>query len=168
MSEDRDYRESKVGGKTFKVFNLRRRKGGGGFAFSFPKTAKLASIAVPVLAVALLLNRGDHNTTYHGIEYASFSDSDLMRGGESESNQSALPQWVEKVSYENKAARTEWLNEQESEKAKIKVWLDEDSGVFMIHRPGEDKPEIVPLNEEQPLREQLLALLNRLQTEIEP
>ena len=37
MSKDRDYRESKVGGKTFKVFNLRRRKGGGGFEFSFPK-----------------------------------------------------------------------------------------------------------------------------------
>lgn len=168
MSEDKDYRESKVGGKTFKVFNLRRRKGGGSFEFSFPKTAKLASIAVPVLAVALLLNRGGMDSGYDGIEYGGWSDSDLLRGGDGEDNQTALPEWVESVSYDDKSQRGSWLETGDSDERKIKVWLDEDSGTFMIHRPGNDEPESVPLDADRSTREQLLELLDRLKEEVDP
>jgi len=168
MSEDKDYRESKVGGKTFKVFNLRRRKGGGGFEFSFPKTAKLASIAVPVLAVALLLNRGGMDSGYDGIEYGGWSDSDLLRGGEGDNNQTALPEWVESVSYDDKSQRGSWLETGDSDERKIKVWLDEDSGVFKIHRPEVEKPEEVALDADRSTREQLLELLDRLKEEIDP
>ena len=167
MSEDRDYRESKVGGKTFKVFNLRRRKGGGGFEFSFPKTAKLASIAVPVLAVALLLNRGGVDTGYDGIEYGGWSDSDLLRGGVGDDNQTALPEWVESVSYEDKSQRGSWLETGGSDERNIKVWLDEDSSTFIIHRPETDEPESVPLEGDRSIREQLLELLDRLKEEID-
>ncbi|MFL2938179.1 MAG: hypothetical protein ACJZ7A_03670 [Opitutales bacterium] len=168
MSGDKDYRESKVGGKTFKVFNLRRHRGSGGGGFNFPKMAKLASIGVPVLAVALLMNRGGMGTGYDGIEYGGWSDADLMRGGESESNQSTLPEWVEPVSYEDKSQRGSWLESESSGERKIKVWLDEDKGVFMIHRPGDDEPESVPLGADRSTREQLLELLDRLKEEIDP
>jgi len=168
MSENKDYRESKVGGKTFKVFNLRRHRGGGGGGFNFPKMAKLASIGLPVLAVVLLLNRGGMDTGYDGIEYGGWSDSDLLRGGEGEDNQTALPEWVESVSYDDKSQRGSWLETGDSDERKIKVWLDEDSGVFKIHRPEVEKPVEVDLDSERSTREQLLELLDRLKEEIDP
>ena len=48
------------------------------------------------------MNRGGMGTGYDGIEYGGWSDADLMRGGEGEDNQTALPEWVESVSYEDK------------------------------------------------------------------
>jgi hypothetical protein len=168
MSENKDYRESKVGGKTFKVFNLRRHRGGGGGWLNFPKMPKLASIGVAVLAVALLMNKGRRDTGYDGIEYGGWSDADLMRGGEGEDNQTALPEWVESVSYDDKSQRGSWLETENSEERKIKVWLDEDSGVFKIHRPEVEKPEEVALDSERSTREQLLELLDRLKEEIDP
>lgn len=168
MSEEKDYRESKVGGKTFKVFSLRRHKGGGGGGFNFPKMAKLASISVPVLAIAFVINRGGGGSSYQGVEYGGWSDSSLVRGGEGDANQSALPDWVEPVSYEDKIQRSSWLETENADKRRIKVWIDEDKGVFMIHRPDEDKPEEIPLESDRSSRVQLLELLDRLKEEIDP
>ena len=150
------------------MFNLRRHRGGGGGGFNFPKMAKLASIGLPVLAVVLLLNRGGMDSGYDGIEYGGWSDSDLLRGGDGEDNQTALPEWVESVSYDDKSQRGSWLETGDSDERKIKVWLDEDSGTFMIHRPGNDEPESVPLDADRSTREQLLELLDRLKEEVDP
>ena len=61
-----------------------------------------------------------------------------------------------------------WLESESSGERKIKVWLDEDKGVFMIHRPGDNQPDSVPLGADRSTREQLLELLDRLKEEIDP
>ena len=48
----------------------------------------------------------------------------------------------------------------------IKVWFDEDRGVLMIHRTGMDKSEEIPLNDEQPVFEQISKIINNLKKEI--
>ena len=48
----------------------------------------------------------------------------------------------------------------------VKVWFDEDRGVLMIHRTGMDKSEEIPLNDEQPVFEQISKIINNLKKEI--
>ena len=118
---------------------------------------------------ALALNpffRVSQTTQFAGVEFGTWSRTDLMRGGESESNKSALPSWVKHISYSNKADRIEWLDDQNSKKAMIKVWFDEDRGVLMIHRTGMDKSEEIPLNDEQPVFKQISKIINNLKKEI--
>ena len=77
-----------------------------------------------------------------------------------------MPSWVKHISYSNKADRIEWLDDQNSKEAMIKVWFDEDRGVLMIHRTGMDKSEEIPLNDEQPVFEQISKIINNLKKEI--
>jgi hypothetical protein len=173
MKLEEDPKPTTVGGKTFKVFNLRRSKSSGGGGFNIVKFARLASISVmPVLAIALVVNNfkdeDQSEVVASAIELGEWEDEFVLRGGEEDSNVTELPSWVSQVGFKEKSDRTEWLDQSNSEKLAIKVWLDEDGGVFKVHRPGVEKPEEIALDSERSTREQLLELLDRLKEEIDP